>query len=84
MSEQRFRGVGEILANSVENLYTNGSWRGAKSIMDKFIKQPDAEPSPREAYDLAAALNDVTYELLRMREYIQFVRENKDLIPSKI
>lgn len=74
--------VGEILANSIENLHKVHSKSNAweKASMSKGSLDLLSVDELRDmAFDLSCAYVEVVYELGRIEQFIKFVRDNEEV-----
>lgn len=74
--------VGEILANSIENLHNvhsnSNAWEMA-SMNKESLDLLSVEELRNMAFDLSCAYVDVVFELGRIKDFIKFVRNNKEV-----
>ena len=91
MENEKFFMVGEILTNSVENLYKkfvrnnvvlDGHTSNWSEICDKerYLTNHDAEDMHETIYNLVGEIIDLRHEIGRIIDYIEFVRRNKEVI----
>lgn len=72
--------VGEVLANSIENLHKShsGSHAWKMTNMDKeSLGSLSVEQLRDLAFELSCAYVDVVYSIGRMKDFIKFVRDNE-------
>lgn len=74
--------VGEILANSIENLHKvhskSNAWEKASMSKESFDLLSVDELRDM-AFDLSCAYVEVVYELGRIKQFIKFVRDNEEV-----
>ena len=74
--------VGEILANSVENLhkahFDSKAWKIAGLSQESLNSLSKVELSAM-AFELSCAYVDVVHALGRIKEYIKFVQDNEEV-----
>lgn len=74
--------VGEILANSIENLHKvhskSNAWK-MTSVEEEKLDSLSVEELRNMAFELSCAYVEVVYELGRIKDFIRFVRDNKEV-----